>query len=618
MRKFWSNLAVPIRVAAVFAIVGGAWILASDAVVWRIAPDLASLSTFQTIKGWFFILATAIFLYFLSRNGVRELEENRRELNSIFDNAAIGIFQTTRDGKFIRANQAMVNILGYDTFEEMQKSVDDIAAQIYVDPKKRIDSLEKLEHTDSSQEVEAQLKKKNGETIHTIITFRKVVGYESGREFYEGFVQDVTDRKIAEEALYESESMVQRIFSHLPDATFVVDMDGTVIAWNKSCEELTGVPREEMLGRSTPECSTAFYKKKRPLLVDLVIGKVPISKKLYSLVYRKGDAFVAENFAELLGEDGVYLWGIASPIYNAHGKMVGAIESVRDITQKKKAEQEVATLNEDLELLVAKRTSQLEMANKELEAFTYSVSHDLRAPLRSINGFAEIVLDAESNRLEKESVEHLERIVRSTVKMRELINDLLEFSRATNSELDKQQINLSAIAENIVKDFRAQEPERRVQVDIEPDIRLEADARLVKVAMENLLGNAWKFTRQTRDPKISLRKKRVGAKTVVSVSDNGVGFDQEYAEKIFMPFERLHTAREFAGSGIGLATVQRIVSRHDGEIWAHAEPGKGAEFCFTFEHADEGLKPRLFESCPGEQVEEKDHMQTALPNEREE
>ena len=219
-------------------------------------------------------------------------------------------------------------------------------------------------------------------------------------------------------------------------------------------------------------------------------------------------------------------------------------------------------------------------ANAELEAFSYSVSHDLRAPLRAIDGFSCALADEQGDKLDPEGKKYLDRVRSSVRRMTTLIDDLLHLSRITTAELERRPLDLSQLARGIVATLRQREPQRSVQVEIADALFAEADPRLARVLLENLIGNAWKFSSKQPAAQISIGKEP-GADGAFFVRDNGAGFDQASASKLFTPFQRFHHASEFEGTGIGLATVQRIVSRHGGRVWARSAPGAGATFSFT-------------------------------------
>ncbi|MFP4344521.1 MAG: PAS domain-containing protein [Anaerolineales bacterium] len=253
----------------------------------------------------------------------------------------------------------------------------------------------------------------------------------------------------------------------------------------------------------------------------------------------------------------------------------------REIERRRVVEVQIRQLNEDLERRVRERTAQLEVSNQELEAFAYSVSHDLRAPLRSINGFSQALIEDCGISLEGICVDYLNRIRTASQRMGELIDDLLHLSRLTRSEMHRTEVNLSTLVSDVVEELRQMEPERQVELTVEPHVRVEGDPRLLRVALENLLSNAWKFTCEREVAEVSFGVTELEGQAVCFVKDNGAGFNMEYADKLFTAFQRLHATAEFEGTGIGLATVQRIIHRHGGRIWAEGEVDKGATFYFT-------------------------------------
>ena len=246
-----------------------------------------------------------------------------------------------------------------------------------------------------------------------------------------------------------------------------------------------------------------------------------------------------------------------------------------------KSRNEVRSANADLERRVTERTRQLEAANRELEAFAYAVSHDLRAPLRSMSGFSQILQETAPAGLDEKSRHYLQRIHDASMRMSGLIEDLLNLSRIGRSELTARPISLSQVAAEAAAAVRERHPKRDVQLDIAQGLEVNADPRLLRIARENLLSNAWKYTARASQASVSVGMQTGEHGPVYFVRDNGVGFDMKYADKLFVPFQRLHPETEFPGSGIGLVTVQRIIARHGGRIWADAKPDEGATFYFT-------------------------------------
>jgi light-regulated signal transduction histidine kinase (bacteriophytochrome) len=319
---------------------------------------------------------------------------------------------------------------------------------------------------------------------------------------------------------------------------------------------------------------------------------------------RTGDALYFER--PMLRKDGSVFLIEASAAVSADGSLQSII---KDITKRKQEEEKVSSLNIELETRVAERTHELrnsQMAllnlvddlnqsaekidsinqslkatNKELIAFSYSVSHDLRAPLRSIDGFSHILLEDYEDKLDDEGKIYLERIRRATQHMGQLIDDMLNLSRVTQFEFHLDDVDLSVMVRNIADVNQQRSPLANLVVDIQEDIIVRADQRLINIAMTNLLDNAFKFTGKTKHPRIAFGAAIRDGERVYFIRDNGVGFDMAYANKLFGAFQRLHRTEEFPGTGIGLATVKRVIDRHGGKIWAEAEPGKGATFYFT-------------------------------------
>jgi light-regulated signal transduction histidine kinase (bacteriophytochrome) len=246
-----------------------------------------------------------------------------------------------------------------------------------------------------------------------------------------------------------------------------------------------------------------------------------------------------------------------------------------------KSRNEVRSANAELENRVVERTRQLEAANRELEAFAYAVSHDLRAPLRSMSGFSQILQESAPPGLDEKSRHYLQRIHDASMRMSGLIEDLLNLSRIGRSELTARPISLSQVAAEAAAAVRERHPKRDVQLEVAPGLEVNADPRLLRIALENLLSNAWKYTARTSHASVSVGVQAGENGPVYFVRDNGVGFDIKYADKLFVPFQRLHPESEFPGSGIGLVTVQRIIARHGGRVWADAKPDEGATFYFT-------------------------------------
>jgi light-regulated signal transduction histidine kinase (bacteriophytochrome) len=258
------------------------------------------------------------------------------------------------------------------------------------------------------------------------------------------------------------------------------------------------------------------------------------------------------------------------PLPDQAGQIIGTFGISRDITERKQAE-----------VALQKAKLELEAANKELEAFSYSVSHDLRAPLRSVDGYSQALLEDYGELLPIEGRNFLERLRGAAHHMAELIEDLLKLSQVTRTHLKSVPVDLTRLAENILAELQRAQPERSVRCRVAPNLNARGDPHLLQVVLENLLNNAWKYTSKQGQAEIEFGSKYENGQTIYFVRDNGAGFDMAYANKLFGAFQRLHTTTEFPGTGIGLATVQRIIQRHGGRIWAESAVGQGATFSFT-------------------------------------
>ena len=325
------------------------------------------------------------------------------------------------------------------------------------------------------------------------------------------------------------------------------------------------------------------------LYCETVIGEnreLYIDNSLYSKAWQDNPDVELEMFSyyglPIKNPDGTFFGTICAldnkTMVNSD-KYRGLLDQFRSSIE---SDLKICQMNEELERRVKERTTQLETSNKELETFAYSISHDLRSPLRAMSGFSEVLLQEYGSSLDEKGIHYLGRIVKAAGQMGRLIDDLLQVAKVARSELDYRQVNLSEIAQDILSNLTQDNPERNVKYKIEEGLLVEGDHELSRVLMENLLSNAWKFTAGKDEAVIELGQVTVDKDRVFYVRDNGIGFETKYVGKVFGLFQRLHGSGEYPGTGIGLAITQKIVSRHGGRIWAESEVGKGATFYFTF------------------------------------
>lgn len=371
------------------------------------------------------------------------------------------------------------------------------------------------------------------------------------------------------DALFASKRLAMIVESS-SETIVSLTLDGIILSWNKGAENMYGFTAGEIVGQPVflllpPD----QHGHMREMLQRISQGE--IIKEDHALRRRKDGSIIetARTF---------------SPIKDPSGQIIGISAIVRDITELRKAIKEVHRLNADLERRVADRTADLAAANKELEAFSYSVSHDLRSPLRSIDGFSLALLEDCAAQLDDVGKDYLNRVRSASQRMGTLIDDMLKLSRISRTEMNRSIVDLSSLAQAIARELRQLAPERSVDFQITPGITAAGDEHLLGIVLDNLLGNAWKFTGKKTQARIEFGvcpSTRSQPQPIFFVRDNGAGFDMNYAEKIFGVFQRLHSDKEFAGSGIGLATVQRIIHRHGGKIWAEGQVDQGAVFYFS-------------------------------------
>ena len=380
-------------------------------------------------------------------------------------------------------------------------------------------------------------------------------------------IRDVTEQEQNRAELIREHDLLNTLMDSIPDTIYFKDKSSRFTRINKAQVSVLGVDDPgEAIGKTdldfqSPELANVFYVEEQEIIRT---GKPMVDRIEFNPT-----------------SDGKARWFSATkvPIFDRDGQINGIVGISRDITERMLTEEEIHQLNQNLE----RRAAELESVNHELESFSYSVSHDLRAPLRSIDGFSHAILEDYIEILPEQGRDYLLRIRAAAQRMGELIDDLLALSRVTRAVTESKPVNLSALAEKILVDLQSEQPERHVTFSVAKELIVNGDPQLLKIALENLLGNAWKFTSKRENASIEVGVQNETGEPTYFIRDNGAGFNMAYADKLFGAFQRLHRPSEYPGTGIGLATVQRIISRHGGRIWAESSVGNGATFFFTLQ-----------------------------------
>jgi len=553
------------------------------------------------------------------------LHESEERYRYFFEKSRDAIYIVDREGKIIDANQAGLDLMGYTKEEILNLNV----VEFYVNPNHRAKFQKEIEQKGSVKDYEVMWRKKDGTEFYCLLTSTvrraadgSIIGYQGiVREMSDSksadaelsigdwmrsgewmgkltdYIHDVTERKRADEELSigdwmsssewmtkltdytenlerlveertlelkESEERYRGLYDSSKDGIISVDLDGKLMECNQAFAEMLDYTKEQLYQLTYWDLISEKWHETQAKIV--------------------GEQVLTRGYSDEYEIEGIKNDGTIFPvslrvwlIKDKDGTPTGMWSIVRDITERKQAEQEIMKLNEDLKT----RAVELEALNKEVEAFSYSVSHDLRAPLRGISGFSQALLEDYSDTVDDEGKYYLQRVRAASIRMGELIDALLGLSRITRSEIHRENTDLSEITKEFIKELQETEPERQVEIIITPELVANCDPRLLRAVLENLISNAWKFTGKKPIAKIEFGAIERDGETAYFVRDNGAGFDKAYADKLFGAFQRLHSTDDFKGIGIGLATVKRIIHRHGGSVWAEGEVEKGATFYFT-------------------------------------
>ncbi len=498
------------------------------------------------------------------------LRESRELYRQIVETASEGIWLTDTDWNLAFVNARMGEMLGYEVHELIGMNVE---AFTFPADKEAFELRKQSREEGVSQVYQANLRRKDGSELCALFSAGSLTSEKGEFMGSLSMVTDITDRVRAQRALREHERRLARLMKNLPGMAYrgLIDAHWTMEFVSDGCEQLTGYPPSKIIGN--PDLT--YVSLIHPDDLHNTCSAIATAMKNHEVFRHVYRIYTADGTQK-------WVWEQGQGIYSAEGDIVALEGFITDITEQKEAEDEIIRLNEELESRVERRTGELEQANRELESFSYSVSHDLRAPLRGIDGFMRILEEDFAADLPEDGLRYLNLVRKNAQKMGQLIDDLLNFSRMNRQAIRLVQVDPTKIAREALDTLRDESEGRRLSISIGELPQAKADPALLRQVFVNLLSNALKFSRDREESRIEVRSRIDADKGIVySVKDNGVGFDMRYKDKLFGVFQRLHRAEDYEGTGVGLALIQRIIHRHGGQIWVEAEPDKGATFSFT-------------------------------------
>ena len=537
---------------------------------------------FLVIQG---VVATTIWGMQRQQRHAREASDlvraNELHFLATFEHAAAGMSHVAVDGKLLRVNRAFCQLVGYTKEELLAKRFADITVPEDVASDERL-----LAQTLAGQRERYSLEKryihKKGHIVWAQLTVALIRQANGLPDYLVVVAQDISGHKAAEQAVRVQERLMRQAQILAGFASWEWSSDNNEFRMLGESHQRLGLPQAVFTGTELHQ----HIPRSEHARINTEWVAALKGERTYNITYR-------------MRLEGLERWFTARAEFERDdaGRALRAFGVTQEITVRKRAEREIRRLNASLEQRIQERTRELKDAYDELESYSYAVAHDLRSPLRIINGFAQ-ALEEDLATLEPSSRAHLQRIKGASAKMGELIDGLLKLSQLGRGELQHEPVDLSAVARRLLEEFAAQEPARRVKWTVEPGLQVQADPALMEALMQNLLHNAWKYTGSVSEAQIWVYADVSGAEPRYCVKDNGAGFDMARATKLFQPFQRQHMPHEFVGLGIGLATARRIVLRHSGDLQANSAPGQGATFCFTIPSAADSGPSSVPSSVP--------------------
>lgn len=491
----------------------------------------------------------------------QRLEESRDRYADLYDFAPIG-YATLDDTGVIEE----INLTGAQMFGIDRSRLIGMPFSLYIvknDIRKFRGHLQRCRNAQKKVTTELAISVKGGRIMQVQLYSARVDGSPQTKITFRTAITDITELKQAEEALRESRKRYRIVADYTHDWEYWQGPDGKLIYISPSCERITGYTRQEFLSDPTL-FQRIIHPEDREMMSD------------HASIYGDSSQVMQIEF-RIVNRDGHIRWigHLCQPVHGDANQYLGRRCSNRDITDQKIAQEENETLTQNL----AARAADLEMANRELEAFSYTVSHDLRSPLTNISGSCQVLIELCGGKLDEHCNSFLFTILEESRRMSDLISTMLDFSLLTHGDIKRESVDISILASEVAQELKMQEPGRNVETLIAENLKAEGDRQLMRVVLHNLIGNAWKYTGKEGKAVIEIGRVDRNGEASFFVRDNGVGLDMTKAKEIFGTFQRLNN--DFEGTGIGLATVERIIVRHGGRVWAESTPGEGATFYFT-------------------------------------
>ena len=515
----------------------------------------------------------------LAEQALRESEERFR---ATFEQAAVGVSHVALDGSWIRVNQKLCDIVGYPREELLHLTFQEITHPDDLD--QDVEHLRRmLKGETDTYTTEKRYIKKDGSLVWINLTTSLLRDPSREPGYFVSVIENITERKWVEEELKLSEERFRNIVEQSPLSVQILSPDGRTLRVNRAWEELWGVTFDEFdnIGYNLLEDQQLVERGIMPYIKRGFAGEPTLIPPIVYDPDETGPSMTAHEDPRRWVRAFIY------PVKDEVGNIREITLIHEDITERKLAEEEVRKLNEELEQRIRQRTTQLREANRELESFSYSVSHDLRAPLRHIGGFAQMLQKRAASALDETSQRYLNTIAESADRARELIDDLLAFSRLGRTEMRHTLVDMDHLVREMLKDLQFETNGRDIVWEIGELSEVHGDPAMLRLVVQNLLSNALKYTRTCQRAVIEVGSTVGEEEAVFFVRDNGVGFDEAYTDKLFGVFQRLHSTEQFEGTGIGLATVRRIIQRHAGRTWAEGSVDGGATFYFSLPLVEE-------------------------------